>query len=242
MEKIACLTPTYNRYPENGWMLEECVESFLRQDYQNKELLICNDTPGQLLKFSHPQVKIFNLSKRFENVGQKIVFMMEHTDANIFARMDDDDCYLPWHLTQAMKNMGESLEWHPDSHLLFRNGKATLSHNNGNSHVSGIFRREVVSKIGGYPGEPPGREDKIFNELLIQNGIEHKKHFLTKENVSHVYKWYDGGRHLSNRKRNQSRKERWNEIGLLPIQSGEFEINPHWKQNYVKLTKRVKML
>jgi glycosyltransferase involved in cell wall biosynthesis len=237
-EKIACLTPTYNRYPNFGWMLEECVESFLRQTYPNKEMLICNDTPQQLLKFDHPQVKIFNLSKRFENVGQKIGFMIENTDANVFARMDDDDCYLPWHLTQLMDKMGSQLEWHPDSHLFMYNGEVSLVTHHSNLHVSGIFRREVVELIGGYPGEPPGREDQIFNELLIQHGIEHQELIFSIENVSHVYKLYEGGRHLSARKPNQTRTERWAELGALPIQAGEFEIKPHWKQNYVRLTKR----
>lgn len=238
-EKIACLTPTYNRFPNFGWLLEECVESFLRQHYPNKELLICNDTPGQLLKFNHPQVRIFNLSKRFDNVGQKISFMMDHTDANVFARMDDDDCYLPWHLTQLMDKMGSQLEWHPDSHLFMHNGKASLVTDNLNSHASAIFRREVVEKIGGYPGEPPGREDQIFNELLIKNGLEHQRCVFSLENVSHVYRLYDEGKHLSARKPNQTRTERWAELGAFPIQTGEFEIRPHWRQNYIRLTKRV---
>lgn len=240
MEKIACLVPTYNRYPDFGWLLEECVESFLRQTYSNKELLICNDTPGQTLKFDHPQVKIFNLSNRFPNLGSKITYMIENTDANIFARMDDDDCYMPWHLSQLMENMGGQLEWRPDSHLFLRQGRATLEHYPLNSHISGIFRREVLEIIGGYPYSRIGREDQDFNDLLREKGIHHKLFCLSLKNVSHIYRKHNI-KHLSER-RGLSREEFWEMKGKMPIVLGEFEIKPHWRQNYVKLVRRKRFI
>jgi len=241
MEKIACLTPTYNRHPNFGWLLEECVESFLRQDYLNKELLICNDTPGQVLKFDHPQVKIFNLPSRFNNLGSKISYMIDHTDADIFARMDDDDCYMPWHLSQAMSRMSTGIEWRPDSHLFFCNDRASLVHRTTNSHISGIFRRRAVELIGGYPYELIGREDQLFNERLIACGIGHEECFLSLGEVSHVYKKHEGIRHLSYRE-GLNREEQWAFLGNMSISVGEYEIRPHWRCNYVGCARKIKLI
>src|SRR5438876_11343843 len=47
--KVSCMCATYNRPPNSQWLLEEAIESFLRQDYAEKELLVLNDCAGQEL-------------------------------------------------------------------------------------------------------------------------------------------------------------------------------------------------
>ena len=66
---------TYGRYAgeeaDHTVLIEEAVESFLRQDYLRKELVILNDTPGQVIEFDHPRVKIINWPERYPTLGEK---------------------------------------------------------------------------------------------------------------------------------------------------------------------------
>lgn len=70
--RVSCLCPTYNRAPNLLHLVEEAIESFSRQDYPDKELIVCNDTPGQQLEFSHPQVRVLNVPERFATLSDKI--------------------------------------------------------------------------------------------------------------------------------------------------------------------------
>ena len=54
---ISCLMPTYNRIPGRQFLIDEALESFLLQDYEDKELIICNDTPGQKLLREEQEAK-----------------------------------------------------------------------------------------------------------------------------------------------------------------------------------------
>jgi hypothetical protein len=58
--KVSCICPTFNRLPGSQWLLEEAIESFLRQDYAYKELLVLNDCPGQELICDAPDVFVIN--------------------------------------------------------------------------------------------------------------------------------------------------------------------------------------
>jgi len=60
---ISCICPTYNRLPKYQFLLEESIESFLRQDYPNKESIVLNDTPGQELRCEANGVTIVNVPK-----------------------------------------------------------------------------------------------------------------------------------------------------------------------------------
>ena len=67
--KISVITPTFNR-PE---LLRETIESFLRQDYKDKEMIIINDG-GDSKKFNriiseHPDDSSFYFLERNKNEG-----------------------------------------------------------------------------------------------------------------------------------------------------------------------------
>jgi len=70
--KVSCICATYNRSPQHQWLLEEAVESFLRQDYSEKELIILNDCPGQELVCDAPGVVVINIPRRFHSHGEKL--------------------------------------------------------------------------------------------------------------------------------------------------------------------------
>src|SRR5205807_6800276 len=67
MDGVSCLCLTYGR----GRLLEEAIESFLRQDWPGpKELIVLNDHPDQELVIDHPEILV-NLPRRLRTLGEK---------------------------------------------------------------------------------------------------------------------------------------------------------------------------
>ena len=111
---ITCLMPTYNRATGAMHLLEEAVESFLRQDCPDKELIICNDTPGQTLRCDAPGVVVLNTGRRFRTLSDKIQYMIDHSTGTYLCRWDDDDIHLPHRLSYSFRRLSEyteRLEW-----------------------------------------------------------------------------------------------------------------------------------
>lgn len=68
---ISVLTLTYQRHN----LLEEAIESFLRQDFSGEsEMIIINDSPKVEYVFEHPKIRIINVKERFPSLGQKLKF------------------------------------------------------------------------------------------------------------------------------------------------------------------------
>lgn len=164
---VSCLLPTYNRYPDYPNLVEEAVYSFLQQDYQNKELIICNDTPGQSIVIQHPRIKCVNLAQRFDTLGNKIHYML-HTLAqgDFVCRWDDDDISLPWRLSYSVGRLIQlakdnprhchsfrvpsgivsfASEWRPENHWFWNGGKIVKeTQHPGNTHIMAIWHRGIL--------------------------------------------------------------------------------------------------
>src|SRR5690349_21043063 len=94
--KYSWKTITYGRVH----LLVEMLYSFLNQeDLSDSEMIIVNDYPLQKLIFDHPRVKIFNLDKTFDTIGEKENFAIENCKGEFIIVADDDDIAMPWHLS-----------------------------------------------------------------------------------------------------------------------------------------------
>ena len=70
------------------------IKYFLRQDYENKELLIVDEEPSLTLPISHPQIRHITLpSKR--TLGAKRNFCVEAARGDLIMHWDDDDWMAP---------------------------------------------------------------------------------------------------------------------------------------------------
>src|SRR5438105_148799 len=99
-ESVSAMCLTYGR-PE---LLEEAIECFLIQDYGgDKELIILNDLPEQILEFDHPQVRTINVPKRFRTLGEKRNAAAALASHDVLFVWDDDDIYLPHRLSYSIK-------------------------------------------------------------------------------------------------------------------------------------------
>jgi hypothetical protein len=230
--KISCLLPTYNRFPHEGHLVCEAVNSFLNQGYKDKELIVCNDTPGQEIWFNHPSVKILNVPERFETLTHKLRFMIAHADGDAFCRWDDDDISLPWRLALSSRNMEGKDEWRCEKHFYSENNhikKITMYP--GNSHNMSIWSRTVLAKFGnGYPmhSQVMGDEDQTFNRALVQMGYPINGEEIDPKMIFYIYRWGVSSNHLS------ANMNKWKQIGQAPVVKGSFKIEPQWQLNYVK--------
>src|SRR5665213_2014872 len=87
---ISCIMPTFNRRP----FVPNAIRYFLRQDYENKELIIIDDGVDDV-KDLIPQtgnIRYFRLDAKI-SLGAKLNLACEYARGNIIANWDDDDWY-----------------------------------------------------------------------------------------------------------------------------------------------------
>jgi glycosyltransferase involved in cell wall biosynthesis/2-polyprenyl-3-methyl-5-hydroxy-6-metoxy-1,4-benzoquinol methylase len=104
--KFSVICLTYKR----PHLLEESIYSVLSQTLTDWEMVIVNDCPEQILHFEHPQVRIFNLSKKFDSLGQKRNFAIAQALGDLIINLDDDDLFMPNYLELISTAIGTS-DW-----------------------------------------------------------------------------------------------------------------------------------
>jgi len=234
--KISCLMPTYNRIPAGQFMIEEALHSFLLQDYEDSELIICNDTPDQQLKFDHDRVVVMNTDKRFETLSDKIQFMIDNSNGEYLCRWDDDDISLPHRLSYSIDKMrGGRLEWRSDNYFYCPKEETNYVTGAGNTHVMSLWHRDVLDAIGGYPPKASGWEDQAFNHALFNSGVsERNGEEIPAEDIFYLYRWGVSHKHLSGSGGGEEGlQNHYDAIGREYIAKGVFELDPHWSEDYV---------
>ncbi len=110
---VTCVCPTYGRFTR----LRDAIACFVLQDYTPRRLLIVNDS-GRPLKLSWKGkrqicgdgwcIKVKNISERYGTLGEKRNDMARTASTPLIAHWDDDDWYLPWHLSQMVRAQQQS--------------------------------------------------------------------------------------------------------------------------------------
>jgi glycosyltransferase involved in cell wall biosynthesis len=108
--KVSCICPTRGRFDT----LRESVAFFILQGYPNKELIIFNNHPTPIVphpKLAKHNIKVVNAGD-YTGKSMEIVYhdALKHVseDAEYIAVWDDDDMYLPWHLSDNIQKLKES--------------------------------------------------------------------------------------------------------------------------------------
>lgn len=106
--KVSCVMTTYGRH----YMVERSIEFWLLQDYGNKELIIYNTAETPLTLASEllgKGIRIVNngidlvTHKPYDNVGAVRRDAVSFATGDWYICWDDDDAYLPWHISQGMR-------------------------------------------------------------------------------------------------------------------------------------------
>ena len=233
--KISCLMPTYNRCAKEQFLIEESIQSFLFQDYEDCELIICNDTPNQKLNFHHEKVIVQNVPERFETLSDKIQYMIDQSTGDALCRWDDDDISLPHRLSYSAKKLGGRLEWRPENYWYCPKAETHYNEFAGNTHVTSLWRREVLEQFGGsYPEKASGWEDQQFNIQLNESGVNSCGEIIPPEDIFYLYRWGVSHKHLSGTGGgNEGLQNHYDAIGREHVDQGVFVLDPHWSEDYV---------
>lgn len=196
---VTCLCPTYGRFGR----LREAVACFLLQDYPRKHLVILNDAPSPIVEPDEAlpdNITLVNAEPRFHTLGHKRQTLLELAQTPLAAHWDDDDLYMPWHLSQcaeALRHRREPLMVRPRGAWWALGCGASFlvrgpCHNVFEGQV--VFSRVDALAMGGYPPKVSGQA-KALIEAFQQAGDF--REFDPWPFISYVYRWGDGIRHVS---------------------------------------------
>lgn len=215
---LTCLCPTYGRFQR----LRDAVACFLLQDYPGEaHLLILNDAPGPLCEEGLPaSVAVVNAPVRYPTLGHKRQALLQMARTLLVAHWDDDDLYLPWHLTSLVTAWREQNAAQPCLRRS-RGGQAPsavkrvscvkpraawyvtgtsshlicrgLRHNVFEGQM--LFERERAMALGGYPPRVSGQA-KALLDAFRRAGELHTWEPGPRQ-TSYAYRWADGAGHVS---------------------------------------------
>lgn len=238
--KCVCMCPTYGRRVE---LLAECVESFLRQDYPEKVLVVYNDFPAATLHCDARCVMVINDGARHLTIGEKYNRMaMLAADADLLFPWEDDDIYLPWKLSSTVARIRETGApcWHTGRAWWLRGRDDAVSCVNLH-HCNLAVRAAYFREHGGYdPADRPDLDQDLFRRL----GVKQWSEDIPPAAAHYVYRWgttnsYHGSAAPKDGSAMQQ-AEHWIRENGAP--RGRVTIHPHWSREWPEwLAKEGKM-
>ena len=235
MKSVSCLCPTFARTA----LLEEAIESFLRQDYAGpSELIVLNDFDRQTLRFHHPRVRVVNTS-RYETLGEKRNAMVEMSGGELLLTWGDDDIHLPHRISRMVEALGDGPMCMEGWHFCSYAGKMML--NRFSTSGAMICTRSAFHSVKGIPHEDVG-EDQSFSRRI-------RKHFglptipMATENPAFWYRWSGTDRpHISAHGPDAQGKPKaytlMHAYALAMVAKGtepseEIELHPCWRGDHI---------
>jgi glycosyltransferase involved in cell wall biosynthesis len=227
-------------------VLEESIESFLRQEYPGKkEMVIVNDYPLQKLHFDHPEIKIFNLDETFSFIGDKENFAVEQCKGDIIAVWDDDDIAMPNHMMNIAKYFTPGTDMmHWARGVYYNEPNITSIEWIGNSGV--VYSKDAWEKVGKHRKENAGYDTTFSHAVHAMKGAKIVMATPPFDEASWWYMWGGRGYHMSGAgtdvpgkmnvvQRHSMFIEQQRARGIVP--TGDIMLMPNWKKDYVQMLK-----
>lgn len=222
---VSCLCLTYGR----PHLLEEAIESFLRQDWTGPgELLVINDHVEQQLVFDHPSVVMVNLPRRLRTLGEKRNLSVALARYDNLLVWDDDDIYLPWRITETMKTLpGDQFYKCPNAWCITQ-GRWEERPGYNLYHGGTAYTRWLFERAGGYDFIDGGEDAAIEWQFQIvtpeEKGRYWKHTVLPPERLYYVYRWGHGSYHTTGQR---------SIADIEPLVTpGAIRLQPRWHQPY----------
>ena len=240
---VSCICLTYGR----PHVLEEGIDSFLRQDYAGrKELIVLNDYAGQTLRFDHPEVQVINCTKRFRTVGEKMNAAVALASHDLLFVWDDDDIYLPHRLRFSIEHFDPQQGFFkPGQAWFWQYGKLGGPTKNSVFHAGSCWSRQLFDDVRGYPAEGTGY-DLIFEERLTKHFPGSTKPYpIRPAEIYYIYRWggtdsyhmsqfgdYKAGRNVGHAQVESFVQQR---ASRGEIRQGTIPLQPCWQTDYRQL-------
>jgi len=234
LPKASCYCITHGR----THLLEEALESFLRQDYEGpKELIILNDFVHQELIFDHPRVTVVNAGHQIATLGRKYNAAIALCSGDVLMPWDDDDIYLPWRISYSVERMRQGVFHTHQGWYEGQSGILTYTENLFQCNLA--VDRALLHSLGGYADrDVSGVDEDLFKKLQGSQLTQR----ISPEDIFYIYRWpctssYHGsgwgiekegistmaGEYVSNLL----------EKGEIP--SGRILLDPHWIHDWTAL-------
>jgi hypothetical protein len=235
---VSCICPTFGRSPKYQHLIEEAIESFLRQTYPNRELIVLNDCVEQELVCDDPGVRIMNVRERFPTLGEKYNAAIASARGALIAPWEDDDISLSWRLSLSVERLGNADYFNPRCHWLLDGAGLHYDHAMGYGHNLSLFTRAAFDTVGGYPaisGPQDAEMDATLRSTVTCRGQCPGEVDLEKSEWYYIYRWGVSPVHLS--AFTSRERDSYTELGARPVQRGRFVLDPHWQVDYEAATR-----
>lgn len=238
--KVSCICCTYGR-PD---LLEEAIESFLRQDFpaEQRELVVWNTMNRQKLVLKQPGVRIINDPIRPSTLGETRNRCIGQCLGELLLTWDDDDIYLPGYISWLVKRM-DGRDWVKQNHR-WSVGADRKFHLSEQATNQMMFRKSAWLKAEGYPHMDSG-EDRVFVDRLrvVSNGSIEP---CQRDEIGFIYRFGHGPYNISGigptipgRPTGMREVERL--VMIKTHRFGTINLRPHWNADYEQLVKAVKL-
>jgi glycosyltransferase involved in cell wall biosynthesis len=196
--KLCCTVSTYNR----PHLLPRIIKCFEEQDYDDRYMVILDDG-GQYENQCGDRWSLVSVSSRFPSLGDKRNAVLDMVPSDTYAVLptDDDDLFLPWHLSAAANALAIS-DWSRPSVVIspMMLGDVTVfrqnytGHRDDNTtnrlyHPAWAMKLSCVFACGGYPSGLSGPEDQGLMRKLEDAGVSQADPVELGFAPSYVYCW-----------------------------------------------------
>jgi glycosyltransferase involved in cell wall biosynthesis len=226
--KLAAICCTYKRPAQ----LAEAIECFLRQDYpiQLRELIVLDDAA----KYSDQRGNgwyVVSSPVRFRTLGEKrnASAALVSADVEGYCVWDDDDIYLPWHMSAAAVALAKADYAIPTLLYIDKQGRLEPKQNQLLFHGAWSFRRSAFEKVAGYPFTQSGQDQGLLQRFKEAN-LSRADPIQFDRRPSYVYRWYTAhSQHLS-----ALGADGYQRLGVLPSTPVNV-ITPQWERDWLAL-------
>ena len=151
---VCCVMCTYGRFET----VRQSISMFLHQDYKNKKLVVFNTAEEPL----NPDTYLHSLNNvvfvnqplkadgtPYKSLGDVRTASLAHARGDIYICWDDDDLFLPWHISRGVEKLKASgkAAWKSDVSYWSRDGGKTFNEVMGNSmEASVLAHMDVVQE------------------------------------------------------------------------------------------------
>ena len=181
-QKVVCLMPTLGRFR----IAERSISFFLAQTYENKELVVYNQSPVPMIA-DFPQVKVVNVHREFSGLSEVYTEALKFCDGDLINMWDDDNGAFPWlledtirHKTRKGAKSEKSWVWSQE--------KLTTGQNLLEPSI--VFDIDVIREIGFTPGKS-FVHTKWFYHLYHGGELQHIPEDVMMPGL--VYCWGEAG-------------------------------------------------